>query len=481
MSGQEKVWRWSSVMRLRNIMTRNTLRNCWLGVCGVSLLSAACSGPAPATGAAPAPGAAAAAPALSDEQISDAYIYLLGRLLVLRQQQADFAEGFKWNTLVHRKPGDVQWPNPNLDVAYSEGWVAVDEKSCLIVTVPRITGRYYTVQFLNGWGETVANINERAFPQHPHGDFAVCLKGGQAEVPATAQRVEVPVKYLRVLSRVELGRDWDEAVALQRQVAVRATGEPALPTVPRTIMFDIEALPGVEAFDSAVLALDSEADINPGMEPLQAASRAIATAIQDPAERQRVDQVIRTKAFEAIRKATPTLADGTVRNGWALASTMGVYGSNYLLRTIVNYGGIWANTFDEVVYFKGFVGPDGAPLSGDHVYTLTFPKDALPIQYATYFWSVIAVDAVHRRVLPNPTKRYLVNKESKLEYGKDGSLTLYFADARPEGAPDGNWLPTPRGTRYSLTFRFYRARGPVADRTYFPPALVMQDRVRESE
>jgi hypothetical protein len=55
----------------------------------------------------------------SDQDISDAYIYLLGRLLITRQQQLDFQEGFKWNELVHRKPGAVDWPNPNLDVAYS--------------------------------------------------------------------------------------------------------------------------------------------------------------------------------------------------------------------------------------------------------------------------------------------------------------------------------------------------------------------------
>ena len=85
-------------------------------------------------------------------------------------------------------------------------------------------------------------------------------------LPAAAQRVDVPVKYMRVLSRVELGSNWDQAVALQKKVAMHATGQPALPTVPKTVMFDIEALPGVEAFDSAELALDSEADINPGME-----------------------------------------------------------------------------------------------------------------------------------------------------------------------------------------------------------------------
>jgi hypothetical protein len=65
-------------------------------------------------------------------------------------------------------------------------------------------------------------------------------------------------------------------------------------------------------------------------------------------------------------------------------------------------------------------------------------------------------------VLPNPLKRYLLNKETKPQYGQDGSLTLYFADAKPKEAPDGNWLPAPKGIVYSLTFRFYRPKGAVA-------------------
>jgi len=57
---------------------------------------------------------------------------------------------------------------------------------------------------------------------------------------------------------------------------------------------------------------------------------------------------------------------------------------------------------------------------------------------------------------------------------RHGSLTLYFADTKPQGAPDGNWLPTPKGRHYSLTFRFYRPKGAVADHSYFPPPLVKQ-------
>ena len=117
---------------------------------------------------------------VADRDVVEAYEYLLGRWLVLRQENLDFKEGFKWNQIIHREPGGVDWANPNLDVVYSEAWVAVDEKSCTLIEIPEIKGRYYTVQALNGWGEVSANINERTFPKHPAGKFAFCLKGAKS-------------------------------------------------------------------------------------------------------------------------------------------------------------------------------------------------------------------------------------------------------------------------------------------------------------
>ncbi|KGQ18567.1 DUF1254 multi-domain protein [Lysobacter dokdonensis DS-58] len=395
----------------------------------------------------------------------------MGRLLVLRQQKADFAEGWKWNTMIHRKPGAVDWPNPNLDVAYSEAWVAVDENSCTLVTVPKITGRYYTVQFLNGWGETVANINERTQAAKPSGDFAVCLKGANVTLPANTTRIDVPVKYMRVLARVELGDDWNQAVALQHKFALRATGTPTPPTLPATPEFDQQHLPGVEAFEHADAVLDSEQDINPGMEGLAAKARAIAAGIADPAERARVDKIVREKAHADLGKAGALIGHGTIRNGWVRPAVAGTYNDDWLGRTLVNLGGIWANRLDEVIYYKAAVDGAGATLNGDNTYTLTFPKDDLPPKYANYFWSVIAVDPMFMRVLKNPKNRFLLNRESGLKYNPDGSLTLYFASDKPADAPDSNWLPTPTGQDYRLTFRFYGPKGGVADGTYFPPPL----------
>ncbi len=409
----------------------------------------------------------------SDEEISEAYIYLLGRLLITRQQQLDFQEGFKWNELVHRKPGAVDWPNPNLDVAYSEAWVAVDDSSCTIVTVPPISDRYFTVQFLNGWGETLANINERLFPGKASGDFAVCLRGAKVELPENIKRIDLPVGHARVLSRVALGSDPERAVELQHQFKLRATGTPKLPEIAKTPIFDLDKPPGVEAFEAAGAALDGEPDLSVGLEKRQADVRKIAAAVKDSVkERARVDGVIKANALAEIGKAGQTIGHGVVENGWARPGVVGEYGLDYLARTLINSGGIWANIKPEVLYYRGGKDDSGSDLNGDHAYKMTFPKDALPSRFAKYFWSVIAVDNLHYRVLPNPKNRFLLNEQTHPEFGPDGSLTLYFATDKPADAPDGNWLPIPKGQAFRLTFRFYGPQDGVANGTYWPPALV---------
>jgi hypothetical protein len=413
-----------------------------------------------------------AASQIDDEAISNAYLYLFGRLLVTRQMQLDFQDGFKWNEIVHRKPGKVDWPNPNLDVAYSEAWLAVDETSCTIATVPEVKDRYFTVQLLNGWGETLANINERVFPAKSSGDFAICLRDAKVSLPDDiTARIDIPVKQARVLVRVALGDNWDKAVEYQQQFKFTPTGSPKHPEIPKTPIFELEKLPGVEAFEAAAAALDSEPDSNPGLERLAETARAIGAAVKDPTERDRIDKIIHTRAFADFAKAGPPIGHGTIRNGWARPATVGVYNTDYLARTLIDYGGIWANIAPEVMYYRASTDGTGAKLSGDNAYTLTFPKNALPSRFAKYFWSVIAVDTTHFRVLPNPLERYLINEQSKPKFEADGSLKLYFSAEKPADAPDGNWLPTPKGQVYRLTFRYYGPIDGVANGTYWPPAL----------
>lgn len=407
--------------------------------------------------------------AVSDQEITDAYLYLLGRLLILRQERLDFETGgFQWNKLVHHAPGGVSWANPNLDVAYSEAWVAVDEKTCVLLSIPRIKGRYYTWQMLNGWGETLLNINERTFPDHPYGQYALCLKGSHTPVPASALRVDLPVKTARVLARVELGSDPDTAVRLQHEFRLSSPGTPQIPPTIQVPLFANKNLPGVEAFDLADAVLDGEPDINPGMEKVRAQLRAVAAlARSSENDRRHIQQVIEQQSLPAFAKIAR--APGELRDGWIHASTLGNYGSNYAMRTAVDLGGIWANNAGE---YTGFVAHG---LDGSVVYTQTYPKDSLPQAKVKYFWSITAVDTASFKVIPNVLNRYVINRETGPQPNADGSLTLVFAPRLPGGVPQENWLPTPEGAKYNLTFRFYGPTSEVASGQYFPPPLTRQN------
>ena len=182
-----------------------------------------------------------------------------------------------------------------------------------------------------------------------------------------------------------------------------------------------------------------------------------------------MQKVIETVAWPALKAKLQNL--GVSRNGWGRPATIGNYGEDYLSRTAINLIGIWANNTGEVVYFKTDSDGTGTKLDGGKTYAITFPADALPISKVRYFWSVIAVDSVKFQVIPNALDRFLLNKQSGVEPSADGSLTLYFAPEQPKDAPIANWLPTPKGENYNLTFRFYGPSPDVVDGTYFPPPI----------
>lgn len=414
-----------------------------------------------------------AAPRLADRDIVEAYEYMLGRLLVLRQENLDFREGFKWNEIIHRAPEGVDGANPNLDVLYSEAWIGLDEKSCTLIDIPEIKGRYYTVQMLNGWGETTANINERNFQKHPFGKFLFCIKGATPVLPKGTLRVTLPSRKSRMLMRIEIGANPAGAIALQKKVTMKAMGKPVIEEAVVKPNFANNQLPGVEAFDKTEEIFASEADLNPGMIDVREKAIAIAKAAADRTQRARIDEVIRKQAIPAFHNEI--LKMGRAENGWVHPRAIGNYRTDYVMRTIANYTGIWANNSKEVVYFAG------QNLDGSQTFTQTFPKDALPRSKTRYFWSAIVVDATDFKVVPNALNRFLLNKQSPLQFREDGSLTLALGPKQPEGIPESNWLPTPEGKKYNVTFRFYGPTKDVTDGKYFPPPLVRISQTRTEQ
>jgi hypothetical protein len=417
----------------------------------------------------------AASPALDEQIIADAYVYLIGRALVVRQEHLDIAAQGGYNVAFHNRLGSADFVNPNLGVANTEAWIAVDDDTPVVLEIPKIEGRYYTAQILDEWGETLTNIHERNYPLQPYGKFAFVAPGSRVAIPDDAVRIELRSYKAKMLARVELQNDRDGAVALQRQIRVTPLGEPKFPPAVKIPEFDHARLIGVELFDAIEDLLKSAPDVSPIAAQLQAQVRAVALAAKDPAQRAAIDKTLRDQVIPRFMRYA-TQEGGQVRNNWlGTAMILGNYGEEFWTRSGANLIGIWANNSHEVVYFIGTRDEAGRPLDGSNTYVLHFPKDALPQDVVNAFWSVHLVGVPDFMPVPNRLDRFMLSSHSNTRTNPDGSLTLVLGPEPVAGVPEANWLPTAPGKLFSLNWRAYVPKEIVRQGNWFPPSVAKRD------
>ncbi|HEX4183183.1 MAG TPA: DUF1214 domain-containing protein [Caulobacteraceae bacterium] len=410
--------------------------------------------------------------------LADAYAYLLARKLVIRQEHNDAAEqGFSYNAIKYNPLGSANFVNPNFDVAYLEAWVAADDNAPALLEIPNIRGRYYTAQVLDEWGEVIVNINDRTFPTKPSGRFALMRPGSNPQVPDDAARVILHSSKAKLLARVELKGAPAEAVALQKQFKLSSLGSPVVAPPPTVMDFDNQSLMGVEIFDDVDATLSSALDVSPIAATLQQKVRAVAAQVlESPVTRALADDQLREDIVPAFHDYALTKS-AVYRNNWLGGpapggGVPGEFGKDFRLRTMVNLMGIWANTPDEVQYFSTGVDRSGAPLDGDRNYVIHFPADDLPDTVVNGYWSVILVSIPDYRVTPNPLNRFNLNTYSPLVKEADGSLNIAIGPRPVSGVAESNWLPSPDGKAFSLTFRAYVPVDKVKRGEWSPPPVV---------
>jgi hypothetical protein len=415
---------------------------------------------------------AAFAQAPDEETITEAYVYLLGRTLVIRQEHIDLAEkGVTYNTIKYNPLGSADFVNPNLDVAYLEAWFAVDDKTPVVLEVPEVKDRYYTAQIMDEWGEVIANINERTFPTRSFGKFALVKPGSKVKTPPGMGRIELHSSKAKMLARVELKDDPEGALLLQKAFKVSVTGKPVIEPPVAMTMFNNKDLIGVEIFERADPILASALDVAPNGAAMQQKVRTIAAHVASgKTARAAVDKLLREKTIPEF-KAFATSKAAPYRNHWLGGGSSGNYGADYRLRTMVNLMGIWANTSDEAVYFGAFRDANEQPLDGGKSYVIHFPADGLPDSVVNAYWSVILVGVPDYRVVANPLKRYNFNNHSPLRKEPDGSLKIAIGPKPVASVAESNWLPSAEGKPFSLTFRTYVPKDVVL-KGWAPPAVM---------
>jgi hypothetical protein len=409
---------------------------------------------------------------ITESEIVESYVYLLGRVLAVRQEVTDLSEeGIEYNTIKYNEAGKADFVNPNLDVAYMESWFAMDENSVILLTIPEVENRYYTVQLMDSWGEVITNINERNYPKHPFGQYALCLENTTAKIPEGALKVVMPNNKIKMLARVELQNTWDKAIELQKKFKLEVIGEPIIEPVINFPTFSNKDLPDIGVFEYSEELLKTNDSKMVDNDSIQSISRKVAEyALKSETNAEDVKKVIQEKAIPQFISHAINNA-GKLENNWLATIYAGEYNGNYWTRTAANFVGIWANSPKEVVYFIASKDSDDNTLGGGNRYVLKFEKDHLPINSVNAFWSIILVDFPNYRVVANELERYNFNNYSPLTYEEDGGLNIYISPTYNSEWPKSNWLPSPQEQDFNLTIRMYVPKESVVNGNWFPTAV----------
>lgn len=217
------------------------------------------------------------------------------------------------------------------------------------------------------------------------------------------------------------------------------------------VMDGLPPLGGEEALYANIRAVWAAADSDPKL--MQALQQALIAA----------DRELVSPLFEFRNYGLP------LPGNWTTQTNGARFGTDYYIRTAVAKSNIFVNKPEETKYFYQDLDGSGSRLNGNHAYTVTFTKGGLPPVKG--FWSLTLYNKFHF-FEPNSLKRYSLGTKNKdLQFGADGSLTLYVSATPPEASKMTNWLPAPKDD-FSLYLRSYWPETAITEGKWTPPPVV---------
>lgn len=424
-----------------------------------------------------------------------AYIY--GYPLVLMNQTKDVMtnteeatqEAAPINQFVNKKtfpdPSFKNVVSPNADTLYSSAWLDLT-KEPIILSVPEMGDRYYLMEMLDAWTNVFADPGTRT-TGNGKGSFAITGPDWNGHLPQGVKEIKAPTNLVWILGRTETNGPEDYAAVhkiqseyklvplsswgLNDYVAPKGTFNEAIDSHVRPeeyvnqmsaeSFFDrlnqLLQTTAIPSGDEAILHELAEIGIGPGR----------TFAYKNLSEEQKKD------LSAAIQKARKVIKDEwtsqklstNIRNWSVVSKGIGKYGTNYLTRATVAFGGLGANLPEDAIYPYTQVDSEGRPLSGEYKYVIHMDKDELPPVGA--FWSFTAYDD-QQFFIENPIDRYAIGDKSHLKYNEDGSVDIYIQHESPGPDKESNWLPV-GNDGFNLIMRLYWPDQEILDGTWKPP------------
>lgn len=354
------------------------------------------------------------------------------------------ASPLRWvNQFTHtrrlRGPQDREVVTPNNDTLFTNAWLDLSAGP-LVIDVPEIGERYWTLGFLDAWTNPWAYAGRRTTGGQAQQLF-VHGPAWRGEVPAGMHRIAAPGDDVWVIGRILVDHDAQDQArvhALQDRFAIRRPdGSVAAARIDKLVDASDTGTPQAAEYLRVLAPMLAR---NPPQEAL-AHWPPPAAALQ-----QALDQL-----YDELRAADQSAELG---GGWTTAVSVRThFGQDYGTRARVARNWIGTLGIEEAMYIMAEVDAQGAELNGTHRYQLRFAGDA-PLQVGA-FWSVTLYGRDDCLLVPNPIGRHSIGDRTRgLQRDADGGLTIAIQADDP--GPGANWLPAPAGQGFYLALRLYQ-------------------------
>ncbi len=369
---------------------------------------------------------------------------------------------------------------PNNDTLYSTTFADLRNEP-IVLTVPPTGDRYQVIQLVDMGTDNFAYIGTRATGS-AGGDFLLVGPTFKGAIPSDkfSSVIACPSQFIALATRTAISgpEELDDVIKIQDAMAITPMSAflklPAPDPAP-----DVEFPPYTPELHGSPKLLEYlcfflrwhtpplfEHDLLQRLARINVGANLTFEIDAFPPEIQDAIKEGVSVAHQKIEERGNNL--GKVVDGWEYTPPMGDYGDDYLFRSAVAWKFMYTNSPEEALYPIANADSNGAQLTGKNNYVLHFPAGQLPPVNA--FWSLTMYYADTRLMVHNPIQRYSIGDRTPgLQYGDDGSLTIYIQNQTPDESKAANWLPAPDREFY-LVARAYMPKKPLLDGTYrLPP------------
>lgn len=368
-------------------------------------------------------------------------------------------------TALSAAKGDMPF-SPNVDTVYTG--VSLDlRQEPIILDMPAIKDRYAVVQVVNAY------IENQSYDYSPRTNgcertsIAFVGPDWQGELPegVKERRLDTDLGGFAVRIAAKDEADLEIVRAYQAQMSLTPlsewqggpSGKPATPPPPRAR----KHYEGDFAWFREAVDLLAE-------NPPPAAHKTVITTLWrigiklgEPFDPDTLDPATRQGVLRAEQDG-PAMIEYLFKNrgrkfpnGWDAARYSRDFAADYAARAAAALVGLMGNDPEEALYLYTYYDANGDLLDGARPYRIHIPAGRRPATSEIGFWSITMYGGRSFQFVENPIDRYCVSSRDTLVANEDGSFDIWVQSDAPGGTRNTNWLPSPKGGPFRVTFRIY--------------------------